>query len=1258
MKWIDAGDIKYWVTAKRRHCEEMLPELVRRLISATASSITKIDFPSGDSVTTGGWDGYLDTPSISPFFPSGISGWEMGVDDSPGKKAEGDYSTRTADPRGLKKDESTFVFVTPRPWPDRNEWEAAKQEEKIWKGVRTIAASGLESWLESAPVVALWLASQLGKAPDAIRDLESVWEEWAAATDPILIPEVVSVGRTEQTDRIHHWLAAAPGVLEVQGDSSDEVLAFLFGAIVQLDDPARTAALSRCLVVDNIAQFRSCIQFPPLIIAAPAQCREAVGLAIQKGHHVFLTADSNTIDFRGRLLQLSRPRRDLLEAALLKNGFSHADAHRLARDSGASIPVLRRHIFRASIGAPDWAKPEAARLLLPVLLTGAWIDGQAGDRAIMEALARRPYEEFTKELEPLLSVNDAPIRRIDNVWMLKSPLDAWFLVARHLDAEHLGRFRQAAQDILGEIDPKYELDADQRWAAAIYGKQPRYSDWLQQGIVKSLVLLGVHGDKTGDAAVADTANAVTRDILGSAGTWQAWSSLKDITPLLAEAAPVTFMDAVESRLREDPAVFVELMKDDGTTFGECRHAGLLWALEAIAWDPAYFPRAVGIFATLAEIDAGGSWSNRPGNSLRDLFLPGMPQTYASPDLRLAAFDALAESSPELAWKIAEGTMTSGMLSAAHQFRWRAYAEQRSPLDQVSPEDYKDYVNGMIPRINQLISVRPANLIAAVKDFARVEVTRKGILEALRVLDPASLSVDDRDRLVTNLREVLHWINSYGDGEIQAFAEDLAKALERFSPADVLERYGWLLGNAWPNLPEGEPEDFAEREKLVAEKREAAARMVLDKVELDRVIDYSASVQYVGVFGHAVGKVVGNQDEDERVLDTALARKPLNEGFVVGYAMGRVEVAGREWVSKQAERLQRGGSTPEALALLYLGVPEDRSTWAEVAGHGPAVESAYWKRARGRSRKDADEAAIAVGKLLDVERPDAALSIAGDHKISLPSAVLQRLLQALLSFDPKRKPIDGTMFRYYLEGVFKQLYERDELSLEEIAQVEWPFAQILGDALGKHTSQPLAIHRVLQRDPSFFALLVSFLYKRDDGTVDPTHEKIPEERREAMLGNARQVLRSWQLLPGLADDGALDGNELSDWVEAARKQCAETNHVTGGDLQIAEILAKSPPDPDGVWPHRAIRDVIEKLQNQVIERHIPVAVYNNRGVSTRGMYDGGAQERTLAKRYDEMSKALSAKWPRTATMLSAIAKSYHRDAQHEDVSTDLRDLSWG
>jgi len=95
MKWIEAGDLKHWVTAKRRHCEGLLPELLRRLIAASASTMTRLDFPSGDSVTTGGWDGHLETPDISPFFPAGISGWEMGVEPTTGKKAESDYRART-----------------------------------------------------------------------------------------------------------------------------------------------------------------------------------------------------------------------------------------------------------------------------------------------------------------------------------------------------------------------------------------------------------------------------------------------------------------------------------------------------------------------------------------------------------------------------------------------------------------------------------------------------------------------------------------------------------------------------------------------------------------------------------------------------------------------------------------------------------------------------------------------------------------------------------------------------------------------------------------------------------------------------------------------------------------------------------------------------------------------------------------------------------------------------------------------------------
>lgn len=54
MKWITSTDIKQW--ADRRDAQSILPELVARLIRATASNITQIRFPAGDAVHLTGWD--------------------------------------------------------------------------------------------------------------------------------------------------------------------------------------------------------------------------------------------------------------------------------------------------------------------------------------------------------------------------------------------------------------------------------------------------------------------------------------------------------------------------------------------------------------------------------------------------------------------------------------------------------------------------------------------------------------------------------------------------------------------------------------------------------------------------------------------------------------------------------------------------------------------------------------------------------------------------------------------------------------------------------------------------------------------------------------------------------------------------------------------------------------------------------------------------------------------------------------------------
>ena len=61
----------------------------------------------------------------------------------------------------------------------------------------------------------------------------------------------------------------------------------------------------------------------------------------------------------------------------------------------------------------------------------------------------------------------------------------------------------------------------------------------------------------------------------------------------------------------------------------------------------------------------------------------------------------------------------------------------------------------------------------------------------------------------------------------------------------------------------------------------------------------------------------------------------------------------------------------------------------------------------------------------------------------------------------------------------------------------------------------------------------------------------------------------------------------------------------------------------------------------------MGIFNKRGVTSRGLTDGGVQERALADRYEASATALMDDWPRVARLLRDVAEGYRRDALRED-----------
>jgi hypothetical protein len=164
---------------------------------------------------------------------------------------------------------------------------------------------------------------------------------------------------------------------------------------------------------------------------------------------------------------------------------------------------------------------------------------------------------------------------------------------------------------------------------------------------------------------------------------------------------------------------------------------------------------------------------------------------------------------------------------------------------------------------------------------------------------------------------------------------------------------------------------------------------------------------------------------------------------------------------------------------------------------------------------------------------------------------------------------------------------------------------------------------------------------------------PDEEKKGRALLSFSLLTRFETLPGRRE-GSIDNLALRKWIDEVRKIGAETDRAKISDNLVGRLLAHAPVDEDGGWPHRVIRDEIERLRSEEVEDGIQIERFNMRGVHWKALNDGGNQERALAGFYSK-SAAASGAWSRTATMLRNIARDWEMHAQQADVEAAQRKL---
>ena len=1265
--WVRAITLEQW--ADRVDAQSVFPLLIRRLVRGTVASdnLIRVQIPAFEGVQIPGWDGLIEATRDNEFVPAGLSVWEMSVNRQPRRKAEEDFRKRTEKSYGVDKKQATFIFVTPRRWQGKDTWCSEKKNLNIWKDVRVYDSESLEEWLEIARGVENWLARMLGLRPEGVVDLEGYWQSLSASTNPSLPASVFLTSRDKTVNMLTEWLGSAPSVLAVESSSPVDVIDFISACHVYFRSQEATLKLkvdprefvdemaARTLIVrgkeawiDLSASPNSLLLIPePDLPVDVAMITEAV----QQGHHVLLC--SHRFSAKYDRIHLQRPDRYALKKALLTSDLTEQEASDYARQAGGSLTVLKRAISRCPVTKrPEWSEADRARELIPFILVGSWDGISDADQRAIEKLSGKSYEENANIVNLWLNKTDSPFLRVHEHCSLVSREDSWRLLACYITRQDLLTFGELAVEILGEVDIRHDLPAEEQPYAAFHDNELKYSAQIRLAICETLVLLACrsgNGTMQSDIKPERKAEQIVGRLLNEETSWQLWASLSGLLPELAEAAPEVFLSTVENDLKCESPVLKELFNDSDAPlpFAFSAYEGLLDALEVLVWNPSYLTSVSLILACLHEIDSQSQGSSKPLSSLQQVFLPWRPHTAASVEQRIKAIKKLVEKTPKAAWELLLSLMPN-VLRTSSDTRMPVWREWSLASEQTP--DYDGYWQQISACAGYLISMAGTDIerwLQLLNEFGHLpQATQKQLLDRLEQWDLTELDTVVRRKITESIRKQA--IRPRASDKKRAIPPNIVNRLEtlqnRFEPVDLIARHLWLFAS-YPDGYMNLGTSSQQREVAIYQIRAQALQEIYKDGGIKEILKLVRESDRPDIVGNGYAQSTLYDDTDDIIPALLGSDNKREKEFAAGVVRALFGQKDWDWV----EALPLKAWQPEQSGLFLSILPFERKTWTWVDKLNTESEVVYWGLVNRPVLHDSKEdVKFAVSKLIRFGHPLQAIHVLNkalydgcEIDPELVMITLETLETALKGQNRiSLEDVTESDIKYKIQELFKYLQETcSDIDMPRLSELEWVYLGFLDEYSG---SSPVTLERSIQQDPEYFCQLIQMAFRSNIESED--NRQVLLEQEKARSHQAYVLLTQWKMIPGMNDDGLINEQELMNWVQTARNKCIESGHLEICDERIGEVLAQEPEGNDE-WPSNPIRDVIDEIDSDALARGFRVGIYNKNGsVPFEGK---GLRENELAGKYHRFANQCEMEWPKTAASLRRVAKDYEEEAKRED-----------
>ncbi|MBK7816317.1 MAG: hypothetical protein IPJ60_01465 [Sphingobacteriaceae bacterium] len=842
---------------------------------------------------------------------------------------------------------------------------------------------------------------------------------------------------------MHDFLSKKAGLKGVRASSKKEAILFIIAAAMQFPEDSKKSFFSKSLIINDetdMTNFSYRKYSHNLILDLNTDLHFAV---TGRGHHVLQALGPDDEYESGLIMKLPTLDEQGLVTVLGNVMKDASRAIKVIKDCGSNLSIIKKKLIWGY--KTNWEETADINELVPALIVGRWNEENSGDIEIIEKLAGEKYVTYKEKLIKWRDSDIPVLLNIANTWRLTSPMEAWTNLSSQLKESDFHNLRTAFLEVLSDKNPALEVAADVRFMASVLGKKSIYSSGMKEGLSQSLIMVGLFGSNLEVFLNKPQAwvDEVVSILLSKAND-DIWPSINYQLPLISEASPESFLKVVESTLTLENTPILKMFEQEASiVFQTSRHTGLLWALESLAWFPEYLERAALLLAKLAALDPGGSLTNRPINSLVEIFKIWHQQTYANLEQRIDVLKRIAEKEPKISWQITSKLLPRGGHDVAHgtsKMRWRAPKEQ---VINYSRPEIVGVVNALVDIAISLFDNSEHKLAEFIKFSQYLDSGNRD--KILKFVGNKYDSVPRSENEAWDaLRDVIYAQKSYPESESAMVQGELAKYEKLYiekQPKDDISNLTWLFDDHWPRLPDGfirPNKSIEEQTELIKEKRIEALSKIYKQYGIEKIKELSFTVKYPFSLASTLNEIQISSTELLSIV-SLISNDEKNLSFIYYFLDAKTRKDGIQWIIELYSSLVTLYPTT-IISRLFIPLQQNQTLWDAINKLGYEIEVEYWKRMNPiLFAVNAQEKIYGINKLIEVQRPIAVIQAIVYNLDDVPTETLVRLLKSVPMEDNHE---NNKLKANDVAAIFVELDKRNEVSNDDMKSLEMLYLSAL------------------------------------------------------------------------------------------------------------------------------------------------------------------------------------------------------------------------